>query len=699
MLRALLFSSTRTIRIPSRAGLLGLVLLASGCAGTADLDRMSQFQDPYSRGDYSGAAVMLGGEEGLSYDAENLLTSLQVGAALRAAGSFDASLTAFDRAEAQLLWKADEISDVGEFLEEGLSIVGNDLISSYHGYIYDGVLLNTYKAMNALNLGEEDRARVELNRADQRQENAVHQLAAKVKALAEEDDEEAAERKAQSSEINQTYSEATKPGSEIGKRLAAVRGLGKYRDLRNPFTDWLHGVFRLATGEANRASNLLRNAVVLDGESNRYVKDDFRVAEEAAASAGGETPRRVWIVHEDGLGPRLDEFRIDLPVVAPTGFIYSGIALPEFVAGTPGVGPLVVEAGGSTYRTQLLLNVDRYAATEFEAGYDAIVGKAIASAVVKVVAQIAAQQVADQMDDPFLGALLSIGTSVVAAATTQADTRMWRALPKSINVASLPWPEDDTIRLSTGSGGGLEPISLPAADFVLISVKTVSAGAPAVVHVAALSGDGTATTASVERMVRPVAAIDDAPEEPTIRLAVMESEETPQIVSAGHSDTTNGHDTIATNAQDTLTAKEPVPPAQPEEVVVAHATAKHSSASPDWWRPHVSVDRTLKNKGLRQLWFTQSINAGGMVRVAGEFYNHSNRKLSAMYRFTWLDDGGMPVDSILSGWQVVHALPATHARIHGTAPRDDITEFHLELSSVSRVLGQDEPTRDRQYTR
>ena len=134
------------------------------------------------------------------------------------------------------MWKADEISDVGEFLEAGLSIVGNDLISSYHGNIYDGVLINTYKAMNALDLGDEDRARVELNRADQRQENAVHQLAAKVQALAEEDPEEAAERQNQSSEIDQTYSEATKPDSELGKRLAAVRGLGKYKDLRNPFT-------------------------------------------------------------------------------------------------------------------------------------------------------------------------------------------------------------------------------------------------------------------------------------------------------------------------------------------------------------------------------------------------------------------------------------------------------------------------------
>ena len=334
MLRVILIHMARSARMPSRIGLLGLALLAAGCAGTADIDRMNQFQAPYSQGDWWGAAATLGaGEEGISEDEDNLLTLLQAGSALRAAGSFETSQTALDRAESKLLWKADEIDDVGEFLEAGLSIVGNDLISSYHGNIYDGVLINTYKAMNALDQGDEDRARVELNRADQRQENAVHQLAAKVKALGEEDEQEAADRQANASDVNQTYRDATKPGSEISKRIAAVRGLGKYRDLRNPFTDWLHGAFRLATGEPNRASDLLRNAVVLDGERNRYVKDDFRVAEEAAAGVSGGIPRRVWIVHEDGIGPRLDEFRYDLPVFAPSGFIYSGIALPEFVTG------------------------------------------------------------------------------------------------------------------------------------------------------------------------------------------------------------------------------------------------------------------------------------------------------------------------------------------------------------------------------
>ncbi len=681
----LLFLRVRPAFAPACAALLGLSLVA-GCGGIADIERSGRFLDPYSQGDYRAAAVMLGGENGLDYDEDNLLTSLQAGAALRAAGSFEASQTALDRAESKLLWKADRIDDAGELLEAGLKIVGSDLISTYRGNIYDGVLVNTYKAMNALNLGDEERARVELNRADQRQENAVHQLAAKVKAIGEDDENEAAERQEHSQAIDRTYAAATKGDSEIGRRLAAVRALGEYRDLRNPFTDWLHGAFRLATGEAGRASDLFRNAAALDGGSNRHVLEDFRLAEAAAGAGGGG--RRVWIVHEDGLGPRLQEFRFDLPVLASSGFVYAGIAVPEFLAGTPAVGPLTVEAGGRAYRSEPLLNVDRYAATEFRAGYDAIIGKAVASAVVKVFAQIAAKQAADKMENRFLGALLQIGTAAAAIATTRADTRMWQALPQSIGVASLPWPRDGRVRISAGPGGEIADLRLPPADFALITVKTVSSGAPAVVQVAALGRRGTASHAPGSPPIRPAAAFDGAGR-PAIHLAAMTFGPARGIVRAGSGRAAGRPDIPAASVR--------AAPARAERPLAAHAAAEHSSGAPDWWKRHVSVDRALRGTGLRRLTLDRSVNRGGFARVAGAFFNDSDRELSVMYRFTWLDAGGRPVDAILSGWRVVHALPGTRARFHGTAPRDDIEDFHLELSPASRGLDAVEATDDQHY--
>ena len=467
-----------------RCGMLvWAVLLVAGCAGMADIRGARDFMEPYSQGDYLAAAGALGGETALDYDEENLLTSLQVGTALRAAGAYEASQTAFDRAESRLLWKADEITSVDELLSAGLTLVTNDLARSYQGNIYDGVLVNTFKAMNAVSLGDTGRARVELNRADQRQTNAVEQLAVKVRALGADDPGEGENPQTQDGQIDSALADVWKPDSPVAKRLAAVEALGQYRGLRNPFTDWFHGVFRLATGEANRASNLLRDAAVLNGRNNRFVLADFLLAEAAAGGSSG-APERVWIIHEDGTGPYLDEFRFDFPVVTSNGVVVAGIALPEFVEGSSAVGALAVTADEQSYRPEPLLNIDRYAATEFRAGYGAVVGKAVASAIIRVVLQSVAQKEADEQGG-LAGMLLNLGSTIGSVVLTQADTRTWTSLPKSIAVASLPRPSDGRLRIATTGRQTIYDDVLPAGRFVLITVKTVRVGVSPSIHVAA----------------------------------------------------------------------------------------------------------------------------------------------------------------------------------------------------------------------
>ena len=123
-------------------------------------------------------------------------------------------------------------------------------------------------------------------------------LPPKVAALgdAEEDEEQYQEQ------VNRSMEEVMDPAGPVAARLQAVESLGQYRGLRNPFTDWLHGVFRLAAGEANRASNLFRNAAVLEGRRNSHVLADL-VEAERVASGGARTDGRVWVIHEDGTGP------------------------------------------------------------------------------------------------------------------------------------------------------------------------------------------------------------------------------------------------------------------------------------------------------------------------------------------------------------------------------------------------------------
>ena len=114
--------------------------------------------------------------------------------------------------------------------------------------------------------------------------------------------------------------------------------------------------------------------------------------------------------------------------------------------------------------------------------------------------------------------------------------------------------------------------------------------------------------------------------------------------------------------------------------------------APPWWEPHVTVDGDLRALGLRELMFTRARTDSGFLRVVGEYFNQSDSKLSTLYRYTWLDAAGQPVDSILGNWQVVNTLPRTRATFAGIAPRDDVENFRVELISAHRQKGRSRPS-------
>lgn len=104
-----------------------------------------------------------------------------------------------------------------------------------------------------------------------------------------------------------------------------------------------------------------------------------------------------------------------------------------------------------------------------------------------------------------------------------------------------------------------------------------------------------------------------------------------------------------------------------------------------WWEAHLTLDRDLKALGLRELELVRSRSESGFLRVTGQYINRSDLKLSAIYRFTWLDTSGQPVETILGGWQAIHTLPRSRATFAGIAPRDDIQDFRVELMAAHRL--------------
>lgn len=470
-------------RVIPKIGIFVSLGFITGCAGLADLKSVDTFSQSYNVGDYDAAVAFIGGETGLDYEEENLLLALNMGSAQFAAGQFEGSMASFDRAESQLLWKADKVDSMEEVGRAVGTFLVSDLAAKYTGNIYEGTLINTYKALNAIHLGDLDQARVEFNRADVRQDNAVHQLAAKVRGLTIKDVEDDSSK--DKSKINQQYSKeinsglenSTKSDTELGRRLAVVESFKKYQGLRNPLTDYLHGIFRLVTGDANKASNLLRNAAVLTDE-NPYVIGDLKLAEKTANQADGTIDPRVWVIYEDGIGPDLKEFRIDLPAfLVSDNLLYAGVAVPEFVPGKATNGDLKITVSKEQISTKAVLNTDSLISTEFVTTYNRVVTKAITSAIVKA---IIAQQINEQTKDQrLLGLFTKIITTAVQAGSTKADTRIWRALPHTVGVASMPYPQDGTVVFQIGNGQ-TEKINLNdqvyGGKHVIITVKAVTDG-------------------------------------------------------------------------------------------------------------------------------------------------------------------------------------------------------------------------------
>lgn len=102
---------------------------------------------------------------------DSVIWRLEQGAALRAAGQHQESITAFDAAEEKINWHDEQAKT--SISQEAAALFSNQANLPYEGRDYDKVMLNAYKALNYLALGNQDRARVELVRAYQRQQDAV----------------------------------------------------------------------------------------------------------------------------------------------------------------------------------------------------------------------------------------------------------------------------------------------------------------------------------------------------------------------------------------------------------------------------------------------------------------------------------------------------------------------------------------------
>ncbi|WDE96740.1 hypothetical protein PQO03_02025 [Lentisphaera profundi] len=339
---------------------------------------------------------------------KDLLWTLQAAAATSAAGEFEESNALFDKAE-EMFIAARRTSGAADKVGTLSSLLVNDNVIAYKGEVYDGILINTYKALNFMFLKQWDLARVELNRAYDRQRRATDFYA---KEILEQ------EEKASKSGFSVNVSEMM--SSPDIKKLS---GLEAYADYVNPMVNLMEVLYLKYQGDAGDSERLRQTQNrLLAMTQSKHLQKDLSLSQDW-----------TWVIIENGQMPRRVEWRIDFPIGVFSGLIKEldnlsivSVAIPKLKDIPATYNQFVVNGEN----VDMISDMDKIIHAEYSRALPTIITKALVSTAIKTIAQYRIGQAKGHTTAFFVGLLQAV--------STQADIRSWSALPKNYHLAIVP---------------------------------------------------------------------------------------------------------------------------------------------------------------------------------------------------------------------------------------------------------------------
>lgn len=393
------------------------------------------------------------------------------------------SLTALDLAEEKVNeWE--EKSKVKMGSEFGATLT-NQATLPYRGHSYDKVMMNTYKALSYLSIGEADKARVELNRSLQRQRDAVADNSKRI--VEAQDDAEKARRgelkdddgKSAQYDVSRAESDSRSgPALEAALQESIAR-MQPYGDYVNPFAVFLDGLYYSVLGvdgsdfERGRKSFERVAGIVPD---NPYLISDLEAA--TAAAEGKSVEGVTYVIFETGTAPSRGQTRIDIPTFLVTSRLaYVGAAFPKLKYNDDYVSHLGILLGeGGETATSVIASMDSVVANDFKNAWPSVVTKTLISTATKAIVQAAIQKEIESRGG-WAGSLLGAVVATAATASTNiADTRTWTSLPKEFQYARVSTPESRELILV--AGGEQKTVTLEPGSVNVVYVKSASSTSP-----------------------------------------------------------------------------------------------------------------------------------------------------------------------------------------------------------------------------
>ncbi|MEA3289405.1 MAG: hypothetical protein U9Q04_04400 [Campylobacterota bacterium] len=345
-----------------------------------------------------------------------ILWGIQGGSMARNCNDYNKSTSLFDKAELKYKTDVDTDSVVGNVGESLGSVLVNNNVNDYEGNVYEKVMVNTYKGLNFMSMGDYNNARVEFHRALDRQRRAKEFFQKDIKKKQEE---------LKSNPNNKAATNEKTQKAVYAKYDDIFKGFEAYPDFVNPFTTYSSGLFFLLDGESRKARDMFKEALAMD-PNNKQIKQDYDLANQIASSTTEINKNYAWVIYENGNGMVNDEIRIDLPLfLVSKNVMYTGMALPKLKERNYSYNHIDVNG----VKTAEIANMDRIIKTEFKKKLPGIVTEAVLNTIVKTVAQ---KQLKDK--GGLVGGLFG---AIYQGLTNKADVRNWTALPKSFQVARV----------------------------------------------------------------------------------------------------------------------------------------------------------------------------------------------------------------------------------------------------------------------
>ncbi|ARR03317.1 MULTISPECIES: hypothetical protein [Campylobacter] len=358
--------------------------------------------------------------------------SINAASVARSCGKFELSNEFLDLAEDSYKFDVDLESTTSKVTKNAIGVLLNDTFTDYDGNLYERIMVNVYKGLNFMSLGDYENARVEFNRALLRQDKAKDYFAAQIAANKKELE------KAKKDDPN--YKENAKNSKVIQEQYSQLFAEFKTSEkFTNPYATYLASVFFFLDGDYANSADKFRE-IAIANPKNRTFANINRTLQNKAKRTRDDGKRYIFLAYEDGLGTIKENFRINMPYVMSSNNIATlNLALPTLKKRDASYKNISI----NNNKAAQVSNFDDIFATEFKIELPGIITKSILSMAAKSATSAAVANDGNGM--------LSLLTSATMSAINVADTRVWQTLPKTANIAMVPNNGSYTIKDSTGA--------------------------------------------------------------------------------------------------------------------------------------------------------------------------------------------------------------------------------------------------------